>query len=119
MSEELKVYEARADHEKAKAEGHTAALTEEQRPNLFTQSVANIPPGESVEVVIRYLHEVKLDDGRYQFHFPTTIGPRYTPASMSKSDKKAIAPPIVAPGLHSANRLDLVVQLHPAHALAD
>ena len=48
-------------------------------PNLFTQSVANIPPGESVEVVIRYVHEVKFDSGRYQFHFPTTIGPALQP----------------------------------------
>src|SRR5689334_18017864 len=72
ISEVKKRQEARETCERAKAEGHTAALTEEERPNLFTQSVANIPPGESVEVVIRYVHEVKFDSGRYQFHFPTT-----------------------------------------------
>lgn len=116
-SEVRKKNEARAVYEQAKQEGHTAALTVEERPNIFTQSVANIPPGESVEVLIRYVHEVKFDDGRYQFHFPTTIGPRYSPASVR--DVKRISPPIVAPGLHSQNRLDMVVQLHPAAAFAD
>ncbi|HEX9105166.1 MAG TPA: VIT domain-containing protein, partial [Polyangia bacterium] len=45
VSEVKKRQEARETYERAKAEGHTAALTEEERPNLFTQSVANIPPG--------------------------------------------------------------------------
>lgn len=117
VSEVKKRAEARQTYERAKAEGHTAALTEQERPNLFTQSVANIPPGESVEVVIRYVHEVKFDSGRYQFVFPTTIGPRYNPGSVS--DAARVTPPVVAPGVHSANTLDLVVSLGPAGAFRD
>src|SRR5947208_13443493 len=118
ISEVKKRDEARQTYERAKAEGHTAALTEQERPNLFTQSVANIPPGESVEVVIRYVHEVKFDDGRYQFHFPTTIGPRYNP-SHGMTDAARVSPPVVAPGGKSAHDIDIVVALAPADAFAD
>ena len=118
VSEVQRRTQARATYERAKAEGHTAALTEEERPNLFTQSVANIPPGESVEVVIRYVHEIEFDDGRYQFHFPTTIGPRYVPAH-GVGDAARVTPPVVAPGVRSAHDLDLVVTLGPADAFTD
>ena len=118
ISEVKRRQEARATYERAKAEGHTAALTEQERPNLFTQSVANIPPGESVEVVIRYVHEVKFDSGRYLFHFPTTIGPRYNP-SHGMTDAARVSPPVVAPGIRSAHDLDLVVTLGPADAFTD
>jgi Ca-activated chloride channel family protein len=118
LSEVRRRQEARDTYERAKATGHTAALTEEERPNLFTQSVANIPPGQSVEVVLRYVHEIKFDDGRYQFVFPTTIGPRYVPSS-GVADADKVTPPVVAPGVRSAHRLDLVVALEPAAAFAD
>lgn len=118
VSEVQKRDEARKTYERAKSEGHTAALTEQERPNLFTQSVANIPPNESVEVVIRYVHEVKFDSGRYQFVFPTTIGPRYIP-NHGVSDAERIKPPVVAPGIASAHDIDIVVQLAPADAFAD
>ncbi|HEX6839236.1 MAG TPA: VIT domain-containing protein, partial [Polyangia bacterium] len=141
ISEVKKRQEARATYERAKAEGHTAALTEQERPNLFTQSVANIPPGESVEVVIRYVHEVKFDSGRYQFHFPTTIGPRYNPShgpskpaglalnndrsgsltseGRQTADAARVSPPVVAPGIKSAHDIDIVVTLGPDDAFAD
>ncbi|MCU1277312.1 MAG: Vault protein inter-alpha-trypsin domain protein, partial [bacterium] len=118
ISEVKKRAEARQTYERAKAEGHTAALTEQERPNLFTQSVANIPPGESVEVVIRYVHEVKFDSGRYQFHFPTTIGPRYNP-SHGITDAARVSPPVVAPGVKSAHDIDIVVTLGPSDAFGD
>ncbi|MCU1282057.1 MAG: Vault protein inter-alpha-trypsin domain protein, partial [bacterium] len=118
ISEVKKRAEARQTYERAKAEGHTAALTEQERPNLFTQSVANIPPGESVEVVIRYVHEVKFDSGRYQFHFPTTIGPRYNP-SHGMTDAARVSPPVVAPGVKSAHDIDIVVTLGPSDAFTD
>jgi Ca-activated chloride channel family protein len=118
ISEVKKRQEARETYERAKAEGHTAALTEQERPNLFTQSVANIPPGESVEVVIRYVHEVKFDSGRYQFHFPTTIGPRYNPKH-GMTDAARVSPPVVAPGVKSAHDIDIVVTLGPTDAFCD
>ncbi len=83
LSEVKRREEAKRTYEAAKQEGRTAALTEQERPNLFTQSVANVPPGDTVAVVLRYVHEVPFDAGRYLFHFPTTIGPRYIPGSPS------------------------------------
>jgi Ca-activated chloride channel homolog len=110
--------EAKAEYERAKQEGKTAALTEQERPNLFTQSVANIPPGESVEVILRYTNEIAFDDGRYTFHFPTTIGPRYIPAS-GVADANRVTPPVIAPGMRSAHDIEIAVELMPGAAFAD
>src|SRR5262249_40853440 len=117
VSEGKRRDEARRTYEQAKAEGHTAAVTEEERPHLFTQSVAHIPPGETVDGVIGYVHEAKPDDGRYEFVFPTTIGPRYVPRGVA--DQARITPPVVAPGVRSAHDLDVVVQLEPGAAFTD
>ena len=61
---------------------------------------------------------MKFDSGRYQFHFPTTIGPRYNPTH-GMTDAARVSPPVVAPGIRSAHDLDLVVTLGPADAFAD
>ncbi|MBL8956833.1 MAG: VWA domain-containing protein [Myxococcaceae bacterium] len=117
-SEVQKREEAKKTYEAAKSEGRTAALTEQERPNLFTQSVANIAPGETVAVVIRYVHEVPLDDGRYQFVFPTTVGPRYVPGHGVK-DAERVTPPTVPAGVQSTHDVDINVQLVPGVAFAD
>jgi len=118
-SEVKKKDEAKATYEEAKAEGKTAALTEEDRPNLFTQSVANIPPGEKVVVVLRYVHEVPFADGRYRFVFPMTVGPRYTPATMDAADVAAVTAPVLAPEFRSAHEVDVTLRLHPAGAFGE
>lgn len=71
--------EARAIYEKAKQTGHVAALLDQERPNIFTQSVANILPGEEVTVTISYLQTLEYENGAYQFVFPMVVGPRYIP----------------------------------------
>lgn len=63
----------------ARAAGKAAALTEQERPNLFTQSVANIPPGETVEVTITFIQVVDYADGRFTLRLPLTLTPRYIP----------------------------------------
>lgn len=115
-SEVKRKAEARRTYEQARSEGKTAALTEQERPNLFTQSVANIPPGERVAVVLRYVHEVPYDQGRYVFHVPTTIGPRYLPAGNGVADAERITPPVVGPQYRSAHDLDVSVRLSPGAA---
>jgi len=115
-SEVKRKAEARRTYEAARAEGKTAALTEQERPNLFTQSVANIPPGETVAVVLRYVHEVPYDHGRYVFHVPTTIGPRYIPASGVVKDAGRITPPVVGPSFRSAHDVAITVRLSPGPA---
>jgi Ca-activated chloride channel family protein len=69
--------EARMIYEQARAQGRKTALLEQERPNLFTQNVANIGPGEEVSVTLRYNQKLKYDKGVYRFTYPMTIGPRY------------------------------------------
>jgi Ca-activated chloride channel family protein len=61
---------AKKTYAKAKAAGKKAALLEQQRPDLFSQRIANIGPGETIAVSIGYVHEVAVDDGAYTFRFP-------------------------------------------------
>lgn len=68
---------ARRIYEEAKKDGHTAGLLLQERPNVFTQNVANIPPGESVEVTIHIVQSLRQDDGRFELVLPTVVGPRY------------------------------------------
>jgi Ca-activated chloride channel family protein len=72
--------EARQVYEKAKSEGRKAALVEQQRPNLFTNSVAHIGPNEMVRVTIEYQQSLAYENGRYRLRFPLAVTPRYVPA---------------------------------------
>ena len=60
--------------------GKKAALTEQERPNIFTNSVANIGPGETVLVQIEYQQTLRYDRGAFQLRFPMVVGPRYIPS---------------------------------------
>jgi len=71
--------QARQDYEQAKREGRKTSLVEQQRANLFTTSVANVAPGETVIVEIEYLEELHLDGGVFSLRFPMTLTPRYLP----------------------------------------
>src|SRR5262245_29886571 len=71
--------EARAVYEAARAAGHVTSLLDQERPNIFTQSVANIMPGEKVTITISYVETLKYEDGSYEFVFPMVVGPRYIP----------------------------------------
>jgi len=73
--------EARQIYEEALLRGATAALLEQERPNIFTQSVGNIPPGGEVKIEISYVDVLEYDMGIYEFHFPMVVGPRYIPGS--------------------------------------
>ena len=73
--------EARKEYERARNEGRKASLVEQQRPNLFTTSVANIAPGERVVVEIEYLENLRYDNGTFAIRFPMTLTPRYIPGA--------------------------------------
>lgn len=73
--------EARKTYEKAKAAGQHAANVEQQRPNLFTARVANIPPGETVTIDLRYQQVVDYRAGVFELRLPTTLTPRYMPGT--------------------------------------
>ncbi|MBZ2169325.1 marine proteobacterial sortase target protein [Marinobacter sp. F4216] len=71
--------QARQRYETAKAAGQQAANLEQQRPNLFTARVANIPPGEGITVELRYQQQVDYQAGVFELRVPTTLTPRYMP----------------------------------------
>ena len=77
---------AAARYQAARAEGQVAALLEQERPNIFTQSIANLPPGERIEVTVTYTRALEYRDGRYRFHHPVAVGPRFVPEPDCDSD---------------------------------
>ena len=73
--------EAREIYERARDAGQTAALLDQERPNIFTQSVANLMPGTDIVVHISYVNLLKYDDGGYELVYPMVVGPRFIPGS--------------------------------------
>src|SRR4030095_4048754 len=84
--------EAQAVYEAAKNNGQTASLLEQERPNIFTQSVANILPGEQIKITISYVETLKYEDGSYEFVFPMVVGPRYVPGNATGAQGNGFAP---------------------------
>jgi Ca-activated chloride channel family protein len=72
--------EARLIYETAKAEGRRASLVEQERPNIFTNSVANIGPHETIVVQIEYQESLRFDAGHYHLRVPLVVAPRFNPA---------------------------------------
>lgn len=68
-------------YDDAKQAGHTAGLLEQERPNVFTQRVANVAPGEIVEVSMHVVQPLRPERGRYELVLPTVVGPRYIPGT--------------------------------------
>src|SRR6266850_7639504 len=75
----LRREEAQAVYDAAKSGGQVAGLLNQERPNIFTQSVANILPGEKIKITISYVETLKYEAGSYEFVFPMVVGPRYVP----------------------------------------
>jgi len=69
--------EAKQIYQEARHQGHVASLLTQERPNIFTQFVANIEPGKSIDIDITYFHSLRYSKGEYEFHFPMVVGPRY------------------------------------------
>lgn len=69
---------AKAEFVKAKSEGKSASLLEEQRPNVFTMSLANIMPGDEARIELQYSELLVPTEGTYEFVYPTVVGPRYS-----------------------------------------
>ncbi|MCK5359225.1 MAG: marine proteobacterial sortase target protein, partial [Gammaproteobacteria bacterium] len=78
--------EAKKNYEKAKKSGRQASLVEAERRNLFTLSVANIAPGQIVEVELVYLQVVDYRQGEFSLRLPTTLTPRYIPGKPLMDD---------------------------------
>jgi Ca-activated chloride channel family protein len=130
--------EAKQTYEQAKREGKRASLVEQERPNIFTTSVANIGPGDEITVEIEYQQTLRLDQGRVRLRFPMVVGPRYIPGTPQPAaelgagsggrgwaqdtdrvtDASRITPPVRHPSKGPINPVTLTINLAPGFPLA-
>jgi len=75
--------EAEEIYREARRQGYVASLLTQERPNIFTQKVANIEPGKNIDVNIKYFNTLAYVDGWYEFVFPMVVGPRFNPSGYS------------------------------------
>jgi Ca-activated chloride channel family protein len=125
--------EARAIYEAARQSGKVAALLDQERPNIFTQSVANIMPKETVRVTITYVEYLKYEAGTYEWVFPMVIGPRYIPGQPAGTkigggwsvdtdqvpDASRITPLVAKPGTRAGHDISLAVKIDAGVPLQD
>jgi Ca-activated chloride channel family protein len=129
---------AKATYVKAKKAGFVAALLTQERPNLFTQNVANLEPGARVVVRMTYLEPLVYKDGGYEIVFPMVAGPRYLPKTAAQAndaddaddagDAATVQPAALPPDTRSSHDISLTVELDagvplrgvssPSHVLA-
>jgi len=125
---------ARELYEQAKAAGQKTALMEQERPNIFTNSVANIGPGETVVVQIEYQEPVHQSGGVFSLRLPLVVAPRYNPAPLVQTvdlngsgfgnvvdpvtDRDRIEPPVLDPRVHApVNPVSVTVRLNAGFPL--
>jgi Ca-activated chloride channel homolog len=115
--------------EAAKQAGKSASLLEQERPNVFTMKVANVMPGDRLEVSLRYSELLVPNGGVYELDYPTVVGPRYSsPAEAGKPQDKLIPTPYTPAGgapsytfeLSGTLSTPIPVQMleSPSHAIA-
>lgn len=113
--------EARRIYEQAKTEGKSTSLLEQQRPNVFQMNVANIMPGDTVKVELRYTELLVPEAGEYQFVYPTVVGPRYSnkPEVGAVETDKWIANPYLPKGAVSPSTFHISVDVIAGMPLQD
>ena len=131
--------QARIIYEQAKQNGQKAALTEQERPNIFTNSVANIGPGETVLVQIEYQEPVQQSGNEFSLRVPMVVAPRYNPAPVVQSvdlradgggwgatksdsvpDRDRITPEVLDPAQNApVNPTSITVRLQAGFPLGD
>jgi Ca-activated chloride channel family protein len=117
---------ARQEYEQAIQKGHRAAITEEERPGVFTMRVGNLPPGEEATVRLTLTGPLPYSDGEATFRFPLVVAPRYIPGvplsgaavgdgvvpdTDAVPDASRISPPVLLPGFPNPVRLGLSVEV--------
>jgi Ca-activated chloride channel family protein len=119
--------QARAEYEAARDRGSLASLIEQERPNIFTSSVANLGPGQTLTVEIEYQQTLLYQDGSVSLRFPTVVAPRYIPGSPDSEgtrsgqgwapdtdrvqDASRITPPVLAENEAVRNPVSIRVEL--------
>lgn len=109
--------QAKATYEAARKKGLVAALLTQERPNLFTQSIANLEPSATIEVELRYVQRLDYQAGEYELVFPMVAGPRYIPQRPDGAQVDFVQAPALPPGLRSSHDISLAVELDAGVAI--
>lgn len=104
---------AKKEFETAKKEGKSASLLEQHRPNVFSMSLANVTPGDQIEMELRYTELLVPTDGVYEVVYPTVVGPRYSsqPESSAPKEDHWVKSPYTRQGDTSGSTLRLSARL--------
>jgi Ca-activated chloride channel family protein len=94
--------QAKREFDSAKTQGKSASLLEQNRPNVFSMSLANIMPGDQIEIELRYTELLVPTDGIYEVVFPTVVGPRYSSQTESSAPREDRW--VRSPYLHQGNK---------------
>ncbi|HKQ92496.1 MAG TPA: VIT domain-containing protein [Blastocatellia bacterium] len=113
--------QAKQEFDKAKQEGKSASLLEQDRPNVFSMSLANLMPGEQVEVELRYTELLAPTDGVYEVVFPTVVGPRYSskPESSASEEDKLVKNPYLHQGVKPTSSLHISARISAGVPIRD
>lgn len=122
--------EAETIYVAARAQGYVASLLTQERPNIFTQRVANIEPGHALDIQLRYFNTLTYDDGWFEFRFPMVVGPRYNPPTTtdgvgavasdeSGTSDQPVEVPYLRPTERSGHDIALTVDVDAGTSLAD
>ncbi len=113
--------EARRTYEQAREQGKTASLLEQQRPNVFQMNVANILPGDTVQVELNYTELLVPTDRVYEFVYPTVVGPRYSnrPSEAAPASEHWVKNPYLRQGESPPYAFDLAVNLAAGMPIAE
>jgi len=104
---------ARREYAGAKQAGKSASLLEQHRTNVFQMSIANLMPGDDIDVELRYSETIIPTDGTYRFVFPTVVGPRYNgaPGRESHQAETWLAQPMLRAGVAPKAALAMTVEV--------
>ena len=104
--------QAKKEFEQAKEEGKSASLLEQERPNVFSMSLANIMPQEQVEIELRYTELLIPTDNVYEVVFPTVVGPRYaSPGTTNSKHDGFVESPYQRQGQKPASELHISTRI--------
>ncbi len=128
----LKRDDAMKAYKEAKRDGKSAAKLDEERPNIFTQSVANIPPHSTIKIQITYSDLLAYHSGKYSFVFPMVVGPRYMagspigaqgggtePDTSRVPDASLLSPPMLGQRTRAGHDISLKVNLDAGVTFSD
>jgi len=129
--------QAEKTYARARKEGRKASLLSQERPNIFTTAVANIGPGEEVQVELEYQQALRYDQGRFAVRFPLVVAPRFIPGTPLSGEEEVefaatgwshntarvkdasrITPPVADPSGPQINPVTILVHLDAGFPLA-